>query len=57
MESMETTRHFWTVAEVADFLRVSKSLVYDQVYKGKIPAKRLGTRILIPANYVATLTE
>ena len=42
----------YAVKEVAQMLGVSKSQVYEYVYRKKIPAKRLGKRILIPADYV-----
>lgn len=42
----------YAVKEVAQILGVSKSQVYEFVYRKKIPAKRLGKRILIPADFV-----
>jgi excisionase family DNA binding protein len=33
----------FVVKEVAEYLRVSQSLIYDQIQKGAIPAFRVGT--------------
>lgn len=55
MDKMKYGKNFWSVTEVAVYLGVSRSLVYAFVDKGKIPCIRLGSRILIPSRYVATL--
>ena len=55
MDKRKSEKKFWSVTEVAGYLGVSKSLVYDFVYKGRIPCIRMGSRILIPSHYVATL--
>ncbi len=48
---------FYNVKELAQLLGVSKSLIYDLIYKEKIPAMRIGRRILIPHAYVEQLVE
>ena len=48
---------FYNVKELAQLLGVSKSLIYDLIYKEKIPAMRIGRRILIPPAYVEQLVE
>lgn len=56
MEEKQQPKLFWTVRDLAELLGVSKSLIYDRIYKQEIPCKRLGARILIPAAYVDALT-
>lgn len=36
--------HLYTVAEAADKLRISKSLIYAMVQEGKLPAVRFGRK-------------
>ena len=55
-EKKKPAKHFWTVKELAEYLNVSRSLVYDRVYREEIPCRRLGARILIPASFVDALT-
>ena len=45
-------KKFYSVKEVAEILGVSRSLVYAKICNGKIPSRRIGRRILIPASYV-----
>ena len=45
-------RNFWSIKELAYCLGVSKSLLYERVYREEIPCKRIGRRILIPDHYV-----
>ena len=45
-------KKFFSVKELAEMLGVSKSLIYDKVYKKEIPVQRIGRRILIPNSYV-----
>ena len=54
---MEKKHRFYNVKELAQLLGVSKSLIYDLIYKKKIPAMRIGRRILIPYAYVELLVE
>lgn len=53
MEKME--KKFFKVKEIVELLGISKSMVYEYVYRNKIPAKRLGRRILIPEKFVREL--
>lgn len=45
-------KRFYSVKELADILGVSKSLIYERVYKDELPCKRVGKRILIPYDFV-----
>ncbi len=45
-------RKFYRVKELVEILGISKSMVYEYVYTNRIPAKRLGRRILIPEKFV-----
>ena len=45
-------KRFYNVRELADILGVSCGLIYDNIYRHKIPCKRIGRRILIPYDYV-----
>ena len=46
------SKKFYSVEEFSKLLGVSKSLIYNMVYKGEIPVRRAGKRILIPEIYV-----
>jgi excisionase family DNA binding protein len=45
----------FTVSEVADVLGISRTLAYDLVAKGQLPAIRLGRRIVVPAQALHAL--
>lgn len=45
-------KRYYTVKETAAILGVSVSLIYSEVQQGKIPSRRVGSRILIPASFV-----
>ena len=45
-------KKFYNVKELAEILGVSKGLIYESVYRHKIPCKRIGRRILIPYDFV-----
>lgn len=44
---------FLTVAEVAEFMRVSKMTVYRLVHSGELPAIRFGRSYRVPESAVA----
>ncbi len=44
----ETTLEFYTIDEVADLLRVSKSMVYSMVQGKKLPGIKVGKLVRIP---------
>lgn len=44
---------FLTVAEVAEFMRVSKMTVYRMVHAGELPAIRFGRSFRVPESAVA----
>lgn len=48
---------FLTVAEVADFLRVSKMTVYRMVHAGELPAVRVKRSFRVPLKAVEELSE
>lgn len=50
-------KKFWSIKELAELLGVSKSLLYAKAYRKELPYKRIGRRILIPADYVNALLE
>lgn len=43
---------FYTVAEFAEILMVSKSCIYSRIESQVFPSKRVGRRVLIPAAFV-----
>ena len=47
-------RRYYTVQEVADLLRISRSLAYRAVRCGDIPCVRVGRIVRVPADWVAT---
>lgn len=49
---LKKTKKFMSVKELSMALGVSKSMLYEYVYTNKIPAKRLGRRILIPQKFI-----
>lgn len=49
---MDICKKFYSIKEVAELLAVSKSSLYEKVSQKLIPCKKLGRRILIPANFV-----
>lgn len=48
---------FLTVAEVADFLRVSKMTVYRMVHAGELPAVRVKRSFRVPLKAVEELSK
>lgn len=50
-------KKFYNVTEVANILCLSKSHIYSEVSKNKIPSIKIGKRILIPATYITKITE
>lgn len=44
--------NLYTIAEVAQFMRVSKMTVYRMVHSGDLPAIRVGKSYRIPASVV-----
>lgn len=45
-------KRYYSVKEVAAIFGVSISLIYSGVQQGKIPSRRIGSRVLIPASFV-----
>ena len=52
MNSKVKKEYFISVRDLAMILPVSKSLIYDMIYREEIPCKRIGRRILIPISFV-----
>ncbi|KMY22973.1 DNA binding domain-containing protein, excisionase family [Actinobaculum suis] len=46
---------FYTVAEVADLVRVSRMTVYRMVHSGELPAVRVGGSYRVPVSAVEDL--
>lgn len=44
--------NFLTIAEVAGVLRVSKTIVYQMVHSGDLPAVRIGRSFRVPVKAV-----
>ena len=55
MDEKKRGRMFWSVKDVAEYLGVSKSLIYARVERKEIPCHKIGARILIPDSFMATL--
>ena len=51
----KASKRFWSVKDVAEYLGVSKSLIYARVEQKEIPCRKIGARILIPDSFMATL--
>jgi excisionase family DNA binding protein len=49
---MESNLKFYTLAETARELRISRVTLYRRVKDGSVPFKKLGGRVLIPAKFV-----
>lgn len=52
---MDEKRRFFTVAQLMNYLGkgvISQQQLYRNIREGKIPAKYLGSKILIPAAWV-----
>lgn len=43
---------YYSVKELAELLLVSKSFIYCKIETKEFPCRRLGRRILIPADFV-----
>ncbi|MBP3222904.1 MAG: helix-turn-helix domain-containing protein [Actinomycetaceae bacterium] len=48
---------FYTVAEVADLIRVSRMTVYRMVHAGELPAIRVGGSYRVPASALESLVS
>ncbi len=53
MTSINETRGLLTVAEVAEALRLSRSVVYKKIQAGELPSVRAGATIRVPAATLA----
>jgi excisionase family DNA binding protein len=52
---ISATKPVLTVPEAADLLGISRSLAYELVARHKLPAVRLGRRILVPQRAIEDL--
>lgn len=43
---------FYTVAETAEILRITRQTVYRHIKSGRIESRRIGARVLIPASVI-----
>ena len=51
-ETPQAEKRFYPVAEAAEKLGVAPITIYRGVESGKIPAKRIGSRVMLPSSYV-----
>lgn len=51
-EIPELEKHFYPVAEAAKKLGVSQITIYRGVQAGKIPSKKIGSRVMVPGSFV-----
>jgi excisionase family DNA binding protein len=52
-----TERKTLTIAEASRVLGISERHAYDMVREGKLPALRLGNRIVVPVHQLERLLE
>ena len=57
MTTSQIKRKTYSVEEAAHLLGISRSLAYECVKTGQIPAVRFGSRIVIPTHAVDALIE
>jgi len=48
---------WWTVSEIADYLRVSNMTIYRLIHTREIPAERIGRNFRIPDHMVAEVAR
>ena len=48
-------KDYFSIAEVANFLGVSRITVYNRIKQGKIKASRIGRSYAIPKEFVANI--
>lgn len=53
----EVQRQTYSVEEAAKVLGISERHAYDMVREGKLPALRLGNRIVVPVHQLERLLE
>lgn len=51
-EKPQAEKKFYPVAEAATKLGVSQITLYRGIESGKIPAKRIGSRVVLPSSFV-----
>jgi excisionase family DNA binding protein len=54
---MRPERLTMSVEEASDALGISRSLAYDLVRRGELPAMRFGRRIVVPVRALEDLVE
>lgn len=57
MAQLESVHTLWTVADVADYLRVSVSWVYKKAADGTLPTVRVGTMLRFDPDAVRTFAR
>ncbi len=50
------TQPFYTVAEIIEKTGLSQAFVYKSVSTGEIPSRKLGGKILIPAEWLKEMS-
>lgn len=51
-EKPKAEKRFYPVAEAAQKLGVASITIYRGVESGKIPSKRIGSRVMVPSSFV-----
>jgi excisionase family DNA binding protein len=54
---MKDLQQFYTVKDVVEVLRLSRPTIHRRIKDGRIPATRIGARILIPGKFIEQLLE
>ena len=54
---MSAKQNYFTVQEVADYLRVTRQTVYRWTMNGILPVQHIGRRGLIDSEYVKKIAE
>lgn len=56
-QALESLPDLLTIAEAAEYLRLSKNGVYALARDGELPSVRLGRRVVIPKRSIERLIE
>lgn len=51
-EHPQAEKKFYSVSQAAERLNIASITLYRGIESGRIPAKRIGSRVMIPGSYV-----
>jgi len=54
---LEFDRRLFTIAEAAEYLRISKTMVFKLIREGRLTSTKIGTRTLIRGAAIERLLE